>query len=71
MKFTITAACLLFAFQQADSQEVSLKPYGIKSGIIEYKYTGNEAGNGTLYFDDYGNKSAINRKIKEETEVKE
>ncbi len=41
------------------SQEVTLKPYGIKSGIIEYSYSGDKVGKGTLYFDDYGLKSAM------------
>ncbi len=40
-------------------QEVSLKPYGIKSGIIEYKYSGSQVGVGTMYFDEYGYKSAM------------
>lgn len=40
-------------------QEVTLKPYGLKSGIIEYSYSGNKVGKGTLYFDDYGMKSAM------------
>jgi hypothetical protein len=41
------------------SQEAVLKPYGIKSGIIEYTYSGDKTGTGTLYFDDYGMKSAM------------
>ena len=40
-------------------QETTLKPYGLKSGIIEYSYSGNKVGKGTLYFDDYGMKSAM------------
>jgi len=41
------------------AQEASLKPYGIKSGIIEYSYSGDKTGKGVLYFDDYGTKSAM------------
>ena len=40
-------------------QEASFKPYGIKSGIIEYAYSGDKTGKGTLYFDDYVMKSAM------------
>ena len=40
-------------------QGVTLKPYGLKSGIIEYSYSGDRVGKGTLYFDDYGMKSAM------------
>jgi len=43
----------------AQGQEISLKPYGIKSGIIEYSYSGDKIGKGTLYFDKYGTKSAM------------
>lgn len=59
----VSIFCLLFVLlitNQLIAQEVSLKPYGIKSGIIEYKYTGSEVGKGILYFDEYGNKSAMN-----------
>jgi len=41
------------------AQEVSLKPYGIQSGIIEYKYSGSQVGTGKLYFDEYGYRSAM------------
>jgi hypothetical protein len=41
------------------TQEVTLKPYGIKSGILEYSFSGDKVGKGTLYFDDYGTKSAM------------
>ena len=54
--------CLLFALlivNQLNAQEVSLKPYGIQTGIIEYKYSGSQVGTGTLYFDEYGYKSAM------------
>lgn len=48
----------------AIAQKTSLKPYGIKSGIIEYKYSGVRTGTSTLYFDDYGLKSAMKNNIK-------
>ena len=59
--FTIII-CLLFVLlivNQLKAQEVSLKPYGIESGIIEYKYSGSQVGTGTMYFDEYGYRSAM------------
>jgi len=35
------------------------KPLGVKSGIIEYTYSGDKTGKSTQYFDDYGMKSAV------------
>lgn len=35
------------------------KPLGVKSGIIEYTYSGDKTGKSTHYFDDYGLKSAV------------
>jgi hypothetical protein len=58
-KSAILFICLLFIVPAASGQEASLKPYGIKSGIIEYSYSGNKVGKGTLYFDDYGIRSAM------------
>ena len=43
----------------AQDQEVTLKPYGIKSGIIDYKFSGTKEGVGTLYFDEFGQKSQM------------
>lgn len=51
--------CLLIILPNLSGQDVTLKPYGIKSGIIEYSYSGDRVGKGTLYFDDYGMKSAM------------
>lgn len=34
-------------------------PIGIRSGIIEYSYSGDKTGKSTQYFDDYGMKSAV------------
>ncbi len=58
-KSTILITSLLTLLPGLAGQEVTLKPYGIKSGIIEYTYSGNKVGKGTLYFDDYGIKSAM------------
>jgi len=35
------------------------KPFGVKSGIIEYTYSGDKTGKSTQYFDDYGLKNAV------------
>jgi len=58
-KITILIVCLLIILPKLAGQELTLKPYGLKSGIIEYSYSGDRVGKGTLYFDDYGMKSAI------------
>lgn len=62
-KYVLTSIlCTTFALllvKQLNAQEVSLKPYGIESGIIEYKYSGSQVGAGILYFDEYGYKSAM------------
>jgi len=53
---TVSLLCMLTALF---GQDATLKPYGIKSGIIEYSYSGDKVGKGTLYFDDYGMKNAM------------
>lgn len=56
--FVLTLS-LFFILTKLAGQETTLKPYGLKSGIIEYSYSGDKVGKGTLYFDDYGMKSAM------------
>jgi hypothetical protein len=58
-KLIVLAVSLVYMLTAAQAQEQILKPYGIKSGIIEYTYSGDKTGTGTLYFDDYGMKSAM------------
>jgi hypothetical protein len=58
-KSIITGIILVYMLTAVQAQEQNLKPYGIKSGIIEYKYSGDKTGTGTLYFDDYGMKNAM------------
>jgi hypothetical protein len=55
---TITVS-LLYFLTTSLGQDVSLKPYGIKSGIIEYSYSGDKVGKGTLWFDDFGTKTSM------------
>ena len=58
-KFAILIVSLFIILPKLAGQETTLKPYGLKSGIIEYSYSGDKVGKGTLYFDDYGMKSAM------------
>lgn len=44
------------------------KPLGVKSGIIEYTYSGDKTGKSTQYFDDYGMKSAVYVEIMQQGE---
>jgi hypothetical protein len=55
----ILTICLLLILPKLSGQDPTLKPYKLKSGIIEYKYSGDKTGTATLYFDDYGVKSAM------------
>jgi hypothetical protein len=57
--FILCGTFLLISGELLRAQEATLKPYGIKSGIIEYSYSGDKVGKGILYFDDYGLKSAM------------
>lgn len=59
--FTIIICLLLMLLivNQLQAQDVSLKPYGIKSGIIKYKYSGTQVGTSVLYFDEYGYRSTM------------
>jgi len=59
---------LLIAYQ-LNAQPEGFKLYGIETGIIEYKYSGNEVGIGTLYFDNYGNRCAMRMDTKRDAEL--
>jgi len=70
-KFFLKIICVLFVLlfvNQIKAQEVSLKPYGIESGIIEYKYSGTQVGTSILYFDEYGYRSAMKMDTKRNNE---
>lgn len=68
--FTILSLTfVLLTVNTLNAQGETLKLYGIKSGIIEYKYTGGEVGKAILYFEDYGNKNAMNVDTKRGTET--
>ncbi|MDZ7622944.1 MAG: hypothetical protein U5J96_00635 [Ignavibacteriaceae bacterium] len=71
-RFLVSFFCLLIALlitNQLQAQDTPLKLYGIQSGIIEYKYAGNEVGVGTLYFDNYGNRCAMKMDTKRDAEL--
>ncbi|UCH65250.1 MAG: hypothetical protein JSW63_11700 [Ignavibacterium sp.] len=47
--------------QQPIEEKITIKDqkfFGIESGIVEYKMTGSQRGNKTLYFKDWGRKQA-------------
>jgi hypothetical protein len=43
---------------EQEEPETGLKYYGIRSGIVEYKHSGQRTGTSILYFDKYGHRSA-------------
>ena len=47
-------AFVFTTFCSADLLKIQYKRYNYKSGYIEYKYTGDQTGSVTLYFDNYG-----------------
>ncbi len=67
-KFFISTLFVLLIVIKIQAQEVSLKPYGIESGIIEYKYSGMQEGTSILYFDEYGYRSAMKMDTKRNSE---
>jgi hypothetical protein len=58
-KLIILTVSLFTILSNLAGQEATLKLYSIKSGIIDYTYSGDKTGRGTLYFDDYGIKTAL------------
>jgi hypothetical protein len=60
---------ILLIANKLNAQGEALKLYGIQSGIIEYKYSGSEVGKSILYFDNYGNRSAMNVDTKRDNEI--
>lgn len=55
--------------EEAETNSDALgKPLGVKSGIIEYTYSGDKTGKSTQYFDDYGMKSAVYAEIVQQGE---
>lgn len=63
---TFTLASLLLLTVITNGQDKTPKPFKFKSGIIEYKYSGDKTGTAIQYFDDYGMKSAMYSEINQE-----
>lgn len=60
---------VLLITNQLIAQPEGFKLYGIETGIIEYKYSGNEVGVSTLYFDKFGNRCAMKMDTKRDGEL--
>jgi hypothetical protein len=70
MKTTIASlVCLVFLITGIYGQDKTFKPFKFKSGIIEYKYSGDKTGTAIQYFDDYGMKSAMYSEITQKGEI--
>jgi len=54
LRSILIGAFVVTTFSSADVQKIEYKRYNYKSGYIEYKYTGDQTGSETLYFDDHG-----------------
>ncbi len=64
--FTFTLVCMTgIAF----GQNAALGPFRFKSGIIEYRYTGDKTGTAVHYIDDYGMKTAVYSEVTNEGEM--
>ena len=66
-KSTLIFLSIVLALQIM-AQEKSSR-FAIKSGMVEYKLTGNTKGTKTFYFDDYGNKTYEHEKSQTETKM--
>ena len=58
-KLIFLTISLFLTLSKLPGQDVTLKPYSVKSGVVEYNYSGDKTGKGILYFDDYGTKTAL------------
>lgn len=50
-------------------QQVTPQPFGFKSAIIEYKYSGDKTGKSIQYIDDHGMKTAMYSEITQDGET--
>ena len=57
-KIAILIMGSIFSLTLLSAQTADFRPDGVKSGIVEYTYSGDKVGKSTLWFDDYGTKSA-------------
>jgi len=66
--FTLT---LLLTVVGAAGQETTSNPFSFKSGIVEYKYSGDKTGKSIQYIDDHGMKTAMYSEITQDGETTE
>ncbi len=70
MKKVIAVLSVMFScLISISGQDTGPRPFSFKSGIIEYKYTGDKTGTATQYFDDYGLKSAMYSELYQDGEM--
>jgi hypothetical protein len=68
---TALTLTLLLTVVGAAGQETTSKPFSFKSGIVEYKYSGDKTGKSIQYIDDHGMKTAMYSEITQEGETTE
>lgn len=66
---TTTLVLLIVSTTASFGQDKTPKPFKFKSGIIEYKYSGDKTGTAVQYFDDYGMKSAMYSEITQKDQL--
>lgn len=54
MLLSHTAVMVVLFPSLAASQDIDTKIFGCRSGVVEYRFTGEQEGIGILFFDDYG-----------------
>jgi len=67
----LSSLALLLAALSASGQETTPKPFSFKSGIVEYKYSGDKTGKSIQYIDDHGMKTAMYSEITQDGETAE
>jgi hypothetical protein len=72
MKTTITFTVLLLGICGVlYCQQGTPQPYSFRSGIVEYKYSGDKTGKSIQYIDDHGMKTAMYSEITQDGETTE
>ena len=65
----ILTFCTALLLPTAAGQEATPKPFSFKSGIVEYKYSGDKTGTSIQYIEDYGMKTAVYSDITQDGET--
>ena len=71
MKSLTALTLTLLLTVAAAGQEATPKPFSFKSGIVEYKYSGDKTGKSIQYIDDHGMKTAMYSEITQDGETTE